>query len=38
MIWDGKPEDMEDWIDNVVFGHSQGAIDIMIDEGDIENG
>jgi hypothetical protein len=38
MIWDGSPEDMEDWIDNVVMGHSQGNIDIMIDEGDIEHG
>jgi len=38
MIWDGSPEDMEDWIDNVVFGKAQGNIDILIDEVDFENG
>lgn len=38
MIWDGTPEEMEDWIDNVVLGNAQGNIDIMIDEGEIEHG
>ena len=38
MIWDGAPEELEDWIDNVVFGNSVGNIDLIIDEGDIENG
>jgi len=35
MIWDGTPEDMEDWIDNVVLGNAQGNIDLVISEDDI---
>jgi hypothetical protein len=35
MIWDGSPEDMEDWIDNVVLGKSQGNVDLIINEDDI---
>jgi|WetSurSiteA1Bulk_404760.scaffolds.fasta_scaffold08547_3 hypothetical protein len=36
MIWDGSPEEMEDWIDNVVLGNAQGNIDIVIDDNEVE--
>jgi hypothetical protein len=28
IIWDGSPEEMEDWLDSVVFGKTQATIEI----------
>jgi hypothetical protein len=36
MIWDGSPEEMEDWIDNVVLGNAQGNLNLLIDDSEVE--
>jgi hypothetical protein len=29
MIWDGSPEEMEEWMERVVLGNSQSEIEIL---------
>lgn len=36
IIWDGTPEDMDEWIDRVLSSTSQKDVDIVISEKDIE--
>ena len=35
MLWDGKSEDLTDWLDNIWGTKKQNVVDFEIDEGDI---
>ena len=35
-IWDGSPEELEDWIDKVVRNKQKQTVDIELTDGDME--